>query len=272
MDFYIEHHYAEQLYPFVKKYIIMKNPQRLQLTSIDFKSTGSVYLLIVFQGMIKLQYMAKEQYIEPGCYIGGQVYREHIQLNLNNCKEFILVELNPVTLYQALEVPLLNYTDKFTPVHLVGMKFFLEEVKETSTGRLKIKLVVSFLRSFLPFQKIISDRVFLLCQWIDKQNEMIKVETIADFLNCSERQVERVFQQKIGLSPKYYLKCIQMRQVVNMVMEKGNKPFVDILYEKGHYDAPHFSKDFKRLMRMTPLEFFKQEALFDSMIMKLRKF
>jgi methylphosphotriester-DNA--protein-cysteine methyltransferase len=60
-----------------------------------------------------------------------------------------------------------------------------------------------------------------------------------------------------------------MRQIINMVMYKGNKPLMDILFEKGHYDAPHFHKDFKRVMNMTPLEFLNGETTFAREIMRL---
>ena len=60
-----------------------------------------------------------------------------------------------------------------------------------------------------------------------------------------------------------------MRQIINMVMDKGDKPLMDILFERGHYDAPHFNKDFKRIMKMTPLEFLRTESTFAKQIMRL---
>jgi methylphosphotriester-DNA--protein-cysteine methyltransferase len=143
------------------------------------------------------------------------------------------------------------------------------EISEITDIKLKVKLASSFLKIQLPFQNIISDNVFKLTKWIDGQDEKIKVVQIADYLHCCERQVERIFQKKVGVDPKYYLKCVQMRQIINMVMYKGNKPLMDILFEKGHYDAPHFHKDFKRVMNMTPLEFLNGETTFAREIMRL---
>lgn len=269
MDYFIELFYSEQLYLFVKQYILIRKPDMSKISYIDFKPTGSIFLLILYKGRVKVKFEHQVIHLEPGIYLVGQIYREDIQIYFNTSNEFILVELNPVTLYNILEKPLILYKDKITSIDLIGANALVKQISDTGDSKLKIKLADSFLKSQLTIQKIITDRVFLLTQWISHQNEMIKVDAIADYLNCSERQVERIFQRKIGVSPKFYLKSIQMRQIVNMVLEKGDKPLIDILFERGHYDAPHFNKDFKRLMKMTPLKFFRKETVYTDLIMKI---
>ena len=88
-------------------------------------------------------------------------------------------------------------------------------------------------------------------------------------LGKSERYVERVFLEKMGVSPKYYSKMVQMRQAVNLVMEKGDRQLTDIVYEKGHYDAPHFNKDFKRFLKMNPKTFIREDSPFLKHLIKI---
>ncbi len=269
MDCFIENLDSGQLFPFVQKYILVKKLNSIQEKLLDFKTTGNVFLVFLYKGAITLKYQKKAQYLEPECYIVGQVHREQIQFFFHEKTEVILIELNPVALSHLVKESLNSYTNKVTPINLHGTKVLFKEISEMNDVKLKIKLISGFLKVQLPVQKIISDNVFKLTKWIDRQDEKITVDQIADYLHCCERQVERIFQKKIGVSPKFYLKCVQMRQIINMVMDKGDRPLIDILFEKGHYDASHFHKDFKRVMKMTPIEFFNEEVTFAKQIMRL---
>ena len=268
MDCLIENLDPGLLFPLVQKYVLIKKSNSIQEELFDFKTTGNVFLVFLYKGAITLKYKKRAQSLEPDCYIIGQVYREKIQICFHEKTEVILIELNPVALSHLVKEPLVSFTNKVIPIYLLGTKVLINEIAEINELKLKIKLISGFLKIQLPFHKITSDNVFKLTKWIYRQDEKIKVDQIADYLHCCERQVERVFQNKIGVSPKFYLKCVQMRQIINMVMDKGDKPLIDIIYEKGHYDAPHFHKDFKRIMNMTPLEFLKEESTFSKNIMR----
>jgi hypothetical protein len=185
-----------QLFPVVKKHILVKNLNSFPAEFLDFKSTGNVFLVFLFNGTVTLKIEQRVQLLEPGCYIAGQVYRENIQICLDEKSECIFIELNPVALSHLVEKPLVSYTDKFTPINLLGMKVLFTEISEITDIKLKVKLASSFLKIQLPFQNIISDNVFKLTKWIDGQDEKIKVVQIADYLHCCERQVERIFQKK----------------------------------------------------------------------------
>ncbi|WP_349962683.1 helix-turn-helix domain-containing protein [Rhizobium sp. ZPR3] len=93
-------------------------------------------------------------------------------------------------------------------------------------------------------------------------DEPLSLDRIADMLTISRRQLERLFETYLGISPhKYYvqLRLDRARQLVKAT----NKPIVDIAVACGFVSASHFSKCYRllygcspqqaRLERMTPI-------------------
>jgi AraC-like DNA-binding protein len=80
---------------------------------------------------------------------------------------------------------------------------------------------------------------------------LINIKELTNRLNCSERQLERVFKSAIGLSPKFYSRIIRMGKTFEL-MKEGNNSWSDLVYESGFYDQPHFIKNFKEFTGEDP--------------------
>ncbi|MGO2891387.1 MAG: helix-turn-helix domain-containing protein, partial [Enterococcus devriesei] len=59
--------------------------------------------------------------------------------------------------------------------------------------------------------------------------------------------------QNYGLTPKMVLSILRFQKCLQILTAQQAKP-ADILAVTDYYDQPHFNRDFKRYLGITPLE------------------
>ena len=72
-------------------------------------------------------------------------------------------------------------------------------------------------------------------------------------LHFSPRQCQRLFQKHYGISPKMALSIIRFQKCLEILTSPEAKSS-DIPPAAGYFDQPHFIKDFKQNIGITPLE------------------
>ncbi|RIA10901.1 AraC-like DNA-binding protein [Flavobacteriaceae bacterium MAR_2010_72] len=81
-------------------------------------------------------------------------------------------------------------------------------------------------------------------------NRPILVEELSDLTYLSESHLQRLFKNKVGISPMRYLLNLRIEKAKAYI--KTNDRFTDIAYDTGFYDQSHFNKYFKMNVGMTP--------------------
>jgi len=86
-----------------------------------------------------------------------------------------------------------------------------------------------------------------------EQTKNVKRENIISKYPFSEKQLERLFNSHIGVSPHRFIELLRFRRAVKMI----NSPLdlTSIAIDCGYYDQSHFIKSFKRYTGLTPGEF-----------------
>jgi AraC-like DNA-binding protein len=79
------------------------------------------------------------------------------------------------------------------------------------------------------------------------------VDEICKTLNYSQKQCERLFKQHFGLTPKVVLSILRFQNALQVLTSTEAKQS-DILRIEGYYDQPHFNRDVKQSIGLTPLE------------------
>ena len=72
----------------------------------------------------------------------------------------------------------------------------------------------------------------------------------AEAVELSERQLERLFQIRFGLSPKRYATILRMRQAIELV--KQGASLASAAADAGYADQAHLNRDTRRLAGATP--------------------
>ncbi|HKW02865.1 MAG TPA: helix-turn-helix transcriptional regulator, partial [Vicinamibacterales bacterium] len=80
---------------------------------------------------------------------------------------------------------------------------------------------------------------------------LVRVERLAEFVGVSRRQLERAFQQEIGLTPKQLLRVARFQQTLN-ALRQSRTGWADLAVSLGYYDQAHFVNDFRHFTGQPP--------------------
>ena len=83
----------------------------------------------------------------------------------------------------------------------------------------------------------------------------ITIEEIQKQFFITERQVQRLFQKYIGLSPKFYCRIIRFNYIFQLLKEKPLS-WLDVTHLSGYFDQSHFIRDFKAFTGEEPSNYF----------------
>lgn len=81
-------------------------------------------------------------------------------------------------------------------------------------------------------------------------------------INVSDRHLQRVFKERVGLSPKQYEKVIMVKKASLMLRNQPQLKLVDIAAQLDYFDFSHLSKDFGKVLGASFGKFKEDEAYF----------
>ena len=85
----------------------------------------------------------------------------------------------------------------------------------------------------------------------------ISVDALAREVRVGPRDLERRFQEKVGLGPKRFCRIVRFQDVFRQG-GLDEDAWAGVAVDCGYYDQPHFIKEFKRITGETPPEFFSR--------------
>lgn len=83
---------------------------------------------------------------------------------------------------------------------------------------------------------------------------MISIADLARATQVSARQLERLFHERIGISPKVFVRIVRFQEVLRATRSGPDSGWAAIALEHGFYDQAHFINDFKAFVGRTPGE------------------
>lgn len=117
--------------------------------------------------------------------------------------------------------------------------------------------VESWLGTHLPVDEP-GLRVNRLVGWLREHPEVTRVDEVARGLGLSERSLQRLVEQRIGLSPKWLLQRRRLHDAV-VALKAGSSGLAEVAADLGYTDQAHFTHDFRTVTGMTPGEFLRDQ-------------
>ncbi|MCC6287874.1 MAG: AraC family transcriptional regulator [Chitinophagaceae bacterium] len=167
----------------------------------------------------------------------------------------IKVGFQPGGLYRFLGIPMneLLCNDAFNAMDFLGKE--INEVNEKlqeATSFTEMKLIVekfllshvNKLKQSLPIDEVLPMLI--------KQGGLIKIDQLASQSCLSIRQFERVFHQRIGLTPKYFSRLVRFAKAWIIKEQKHDTSWIKIAHECGYFDQMHLIRDFHEFTCVNP--------------------
>lgn len=89
----------------------------------------------------------------------------------------------------------------------------------------------------------------------------LSVQELAGLSHYSERHLNRVFHDYLGLSAKQFSKLLRVNRVIQQMQPPGVS-LTELAQAAGFYDQPHFIHEFKSVCGITPTQYLEQLSAF----------
>lgn len=117
----------------------------------------------------------------------------------------------------------------------------------------QIETVERLLRLHMPEPDAKVDLINEVVDLIIEDRDITKVEQLADRFGMPKRTLQRLFNQYVGVSPKWVIQRYRMHEAGECI-ESGME-LTQLAMNLGYADQAHFSKDFKAAVGKTPKQY-----------------
>lgn len=93
-------------------------------------------------------------------------------------------------------------------------------------------------------------------QYIYECRGSLTIGSLAEKVNYSERNLRRIFQSELGVSPKELIRIIQFQSLLQELYRGTEATFTDVALKYGYYDQSHVIKNFEAYYGVSPRHIF----------------
>ncbi|NNC35135.1 MAG: AraC family transcriptional regulator [Croceitalea sp.] len=259
-----EHMPCQQLKPFVE--LFWEGSFNLNATrpfSMQMIPTGCMELIIHLNDL-HCDLEKDTTWSQSPDYMIMGLYTKPYEIRFKDFVNVFAIRLKPEGIYNIFGVPASLLMDRYEDMSLILGKEFVEyshRIRQETSIHSMIRLTENYLIANLLKNKIDLNYVNLAANLI-RRSKGVKVKDLSNRLNISKRQLEREFKEKIGISPKHYLRIIRINEVLRLLNKDQVIDLTSVAYHCGYYDQSHFINDFKRITGQKPTIFIKKRGQF----------
>ena len=82
-----------------------------------------------------------------------------------------------------------------------------------------------------------------------------RVEDLAERLAVDRRTLQRLFRERVGVTPKWMLKRYRLHEAAERISDGDVAHWAALALDLGYFDQAHFIRDFKAVVGRTPADY-----------------
>ncbi|MFH5883582.1 helix-turn-helix domain-containing protein [Halalkalibaculum sp. DA3122] len=175
------------------------------------------------------------------------------------------IRFKPEGIYNLFGVPASLFSESYDDMEQVlGPSFreYCSKMMEASNCDEMLKLTEKYLLNQLERNTSELTYVNYAAEMIRKSEDFNKIEEIPGKVYVSLRQLEREFKNKIGTTPKRYMRIARLNEVHKKLESNQELELTQVAFDCGYADQAHFIRDFKSIMGVNPTLFIKKRDQF----------
>ncbi len=190
---------------------------------------------------------------------GQQVSR----LNLCVSRDFlaVVVVFQPCMLYKIVKTPMHFFTNREIDLAelLPGVNDVNARLNSTDHYEEMIWIIEDYLIGRIRDSSCGIDRIDQVAQAIFRKPERVDLDWLASQSCYSTKQFSRKFNDRMGVSPKTFMRISRMYKSYNIHFKSPEKDWLTIALECGYHDYQHMVKDYKLFANVSPITLFEQD-------------
>lgn len=222
-------------------YIEKNMPHRLS-SSLDFY-LGDAYHLFEIENNIRSGFY----------YVGVRGYRTYSKYKIRIEGEFksFSIKFKPGGFYRLFGIPMCELTNVDIPLEQLSIlptNELYERLKMQDDAMEMKKIIEQYLFRIHPVKSISILTAFHF-------NYAYSVSKLAEKSGKSVRQLERIFKEQIGLSPKSFQNLNRFNHLLDLHKRNPSESWTKLCYQSNYFDQSHLIRDFKAYLSVTPKKF-----------------
>jgi len=190
------------------------------------------------------------------------VYDNHDLLLVGSLNESIVIPLKansetfgirfmPSILPQLLNIKANDFTNKILPLEDIAQELFLLlnfNEKDEST---KVDKLNNIFENYCE-DIVLNKNILRIIDEIMAKKGDVSITEISHSYDINSRQLERLFNNLLGFSPKKFTNIIRFFYAFKSLLKNGFNELSLKALGFGYYDQAHFNKEFKKFSNFTP--------------------
>jgi AraC-like DNA-binding protein len=127
-----------------------------------------------------------------------------------------------------------------------------DEVFEAANDADRIAAVARFLTQANARQRAEDSRVRQAVSTLCRSHGIASVRDVAMAVRLSERQLERLFLERVGLRPKLFARVMRLQRAVALETRTVTGSQAELALRAGYADESHLLRDFRALAGLAP--------------------
>lgn len=145
-------------------------------------------------------------------------------------------------------------SDVFAGVDALG----LERLASSADGAGIRDALESMLWQAGPMSDERIDEVQSIVEWIANDPSLTSVEGLSEASGLSMRTIQRMFQNYVGVSPKWMIRRYRLQEAAARVEAGEVENWAALAQQLGYFDQGHFIREFRRMVGQPPAEYLKR--------------
>ncbi|MEJ2157738.1 MAG: helix-turn-helix transcriptional regulator [Desulfobacteraceae bacterium] len=172
------------------------------------------------------------------------------------------IRFKPEGIYPVFGMPASEIQAAFTDMEsFTGRNFreYSNRLRDSDTVEKMIRISESYLAGNVDRRRKALYYLNRAAEIIRRKKGLISIEELAGSAYIGARQLEREFRQKVGISPKQYMRIARLNEV-NRILSSDRRRMLltDVSYICGYTDQAHFIRDFKHFTGESPKKFLEK--------------
>lgn len=216
----------------------------------NFKILPDGIPALIFQDIPNV-FVDQENRTPPQLYVYGQ-FTKYTDQRVEGSFRIIGAYLEPSALKTIFKIDAIEVTNQNIALEDIMADSILERLLNAGSIDDKIRIISDFLLQQIAVLKYENQSAKFVSTLLQRGKTLRDVQ---QEMNISERTLERLVKQNIGMSPKMFSRIIRFQSNLNLLRNTEYKHLTELTYTSGYFDQSHYIREFKEFTGSSPKSF-----------------
>lgn len=170
----------------------------------------------------------------------------------------ISIHFKPSALKSVFGIDANELTNNYVDFNLLYGSSLTTQLLSVASTEKRVELLSSFLTESLNRNRQRENqKIHHALDLLLQQKAGTSLQKIQSELNISERTLERIFKQHVGISPKLFARIARFQHSLSNMRNKAYLKLTDIAYNNNYTDQSHYIREFKEFSGVNPNQYIR---------------